>query len=104
MGFREAREVEPEESMLRALTLIVLSCGCSALLAPARLPAVVQDGSRAASPQMLWGRGGGSSVEQDFERRQEKLAQRQALAKSQPKGAVEVTFPQKGNKMVVAKQ
>ena len=37
-------------------------------------------------------------------RRQEKLAARKATASTQPKGTVEVTFPQKGNKKVTAKQ
>ena len=40
----------------------------------------------------------------DLERRQGKLAERQAKAKEIPKGSVEVTFPQKGNKVVIAKQ
>ena len=40
----------------------------------------------------------------DFARRQERLAGRQAQGKEQPKGAVECTFPQKGNKVVMAKQ
>merc|ERR1719326_2189525 len=43
-----------------------------------------------------------SAIEKDFQRRQEKLATRQAAAP--PKGQVEVTFPQKGNKKVIAKQ
>uniref|UniRef100_A0A6U5JE48 2Fe-2S ferredoxin-type domain-containing protein n=1 Tax=Calcidiscus leptoporus TaxID=127549 RepID=A0A6U5JE48_9EUKA len=85
--------------MLRALTLFAFTCGCSALLASARFPAVAPH----VNAQMLFG-GRSSAVEEDFKRRQEKLAQRQALAKTQPKGAVEVTFPQKGNKVVAAKQ
>ena len=40
----------------------------------------------------------------DFARRQDRLAQRGAAAASQPKGQVEVTFPQKGNKVVKAMQ
>lgn len=32
------------------------------------------------------------------------VAERQAKAKAIPKGSVEVTFPQKGNKVVIAKQ
>lgn len=47
---------------------------------------------------------GGSKQDQDFARRQEKLQARQAKAASAPKGQVEVTFPQKGNKVVLAKQ
>ena len=42
--------------------------------------------------------------EADFQRRQDRLAQRGAAAASQPKGQVEVTFPQKGNKVVKAMQ
>lgn len=45
-----------------------------------------------------------SARDADFERRQERLAGRQAKAKEQPKGTVECTFPQKGNKVVNAKQ
>lgn len=45
-----------------------------------------------------------SGVEKDFAQRQAKLADRRALAAKQPKGQVEVTFPQKGNKVVLAKQ
>jgi len=40
----------------------------------------------------------------DLQRRQAKLAERQNKAATQPKGTVEVTFPQKGNKVVLAKQ
>lgn len=40
----------------------------------------------------------------DFARRQERLAGRQAQGAAQEKGAVECTFPQKGNKVVMAKQ
>ena len=40
----------------------------------------------------------------DFARRQAKLQERQSKAATQPKGAVECTFPQKGNKVVMAKQ
>ena len=35
---------------------------------------------------------------------EDKLAARQQKAKAQPKGTVEVTFPQKGNKVIQAKQ
>mmetsp|Transcript_45342 Transcript_45342/g.98674 ORF Transcript_45342/g.98674 Transcript_45342/m.98674 type:complete len:153 (-) Transcript_45342:417-875(-) len=59
--------------------------------------------ARAGQLTLLWGRGN-SAVEDDFQRRQAKLAERQAQAASQPKGTVEVTFPQKGDKMVLAKQ
>ena len=48
--------------------------------------------------------GGKSARDLDFERRQERLAGRQQTAKEQPKGTVECTFPQKGNKVVMAKQ
>jgi len=69
----------------------------------------------AASPLMQFGgmfggggnKGGGgggqvSARDADFARRQEKLASRKQAAV--PKGEVEVTFPQKGNKVVKAKQ
>ena len=48
--------------------------------------------------------GGMNARDADFARRQDKLAARQAKGASQPKGSVEVTFPQKGNKVVKAKQ
>jgi len=58
-----------------------------------------------AHMQFGWGGGGGVSArDADFARRQDKLAARQAKAKEQPKGTVEITFPQKGNKKVTAKQ
>ena len=50
------------------------------------------------------GQGGGNARDADLARRQGKLAERQAKAKEIPKGSVEVTFPQKGNKVVIAKQ
>jgi len=68
----------------------------------------------APQPVMQWpfgGGGGGSGGggakttdprELDFQRRQEKLASRKAAAP--PKGEVQVTFPQKNNKVVKAKQ
>lgn len=57
-------------------------------------------------PQCLQGGGGGGgdAREKDFQRRQDRQAARQDLAKTQPKGTVEVTFPQKGNKVVKAMQ
>merc|ERR1719171_2661353 len=67
----------------------------------------------APAPSMLFGFGkkeaGGASGatnarDADFARRQSKLADRQAKAASTPKGQVEVTFPQKGNKVVKAMQ
>ena len=60
--------------------------------------------SRVAQPvEMLWG-GQKSARDADFERRQGKLQDRRAKAAQQPKGTVECTFPQKGNKVVLAKQ
>jgi len=54
---------------------------------------------------MQFGFGGKANArDADLERRQGKLAERQAKAKAIPKGSVEVTFPQKGNKVVIAKQ
>ena len=49
-------------------------------------------------------RRGGNARDDDLARRQSKLAERQAAAKAIPKGQVEVTFPQKNNKVVLAKQ
>merc|ERR1719252_93892 len=51
---------------------------------------------------MMFGGNRNSAIEKDFQRRQEKLATRKAAAPA--KGQVEVTFPQKGNKKVLAKQ
>jgi len=48
--------------------------------------------------------GGLNARDADFARRQDKLKARQAKGAEAPKGQVEVTFPQKGNKKVVAKQ
>lgn len=59
--------------------------------------------SRAATPSMFFGNKN-SAIEKDFQARQEKLAQRRAAGATQPKGQVEVTFPQKGNKVVKAQQ
>jgi ferredoxin len=53
-------------------------------------------GGGAAAPQ--------NSRDADFARRQAKLQERQAKAATQPKGTVECTFPQKGNKVVLAQQ
>ena len=46
----------------------------------------------------------GDARDADLARRQGKLDARRAKAATQPKGAVEVTFPQKGNKVVIAQQ
>eukprot|EP00310_Coccolithus_braarudii_P013436 CAMPEP_0183330938 /NCGR_PEP_ID=MMETSP0164_2-20130417/372_1 /TAXON_ID=221442 /ORGANISM="Coccolithus pelagicus ssp braarudi, Strain PLY182g" /LENGTH=150 /DNA_ID=CAMNT_0025499285 /DNA_START=30 /DNA_END=482 /DNA_ORIENTATION=- len=87
----------------RTLVLFTFACGGSALLVSLPSPGMSSVGTRAAVAHMLFGRSS-SAVEDDFQRRQDKLAQRQALAKTQPKGTVEVTFPQKGNKVVKAMQ
>jgi hypothetical protein len=55
-----------------------------------------------AAPAMFFGQKN-SAVEKDFAARQDKLAARRASAPAQ-KGQVEVTFPQKGNKKIMAKQ
>jgi len=61
--------------------------------------------SRSGDLRMQFGFGGKANArDADLERRQGKLAERQAKAKAIPKGSVEVTFPQKGNKVVIAKQ
>eukprot|EP00322_Chrysochromulina_rotalis_P025853 CAMPEP_0115860060 /NCGR_PEP_ID=MMETSP0287-20121206/16932_1 /TAXON_ID=412157 /ORGANISM="Chrysochromulina rotalis, Strain UIO044" /LENGTH=163 /DNA_ID=CAMNT_0003314371 /DNA_START=26 /DNA_END=517 /DNA_ORIENTATION=+ len=73
--------------------------------------------TRAIAPQMLFGGlfGGGAKEadapaaglnarDADFARRQQKLDQRRAKGAELPKGSVECTFPQKGNKVVIAKQ
>ena len=67
-----------------------------------------------AEPVMfgLFGGGGAKTSEPtlqnardaDFARRQEKLGARRAAGAAAPKGQVEVTFPQKGNKVVKAMQ
>jgi len=74
--------------------------------------------SRTVGPAMQFGNlfGGGAKKESgtntagmsardaDFARRQDKLASRQQKGAALPAGSVEVTFPQKGNKVVIAKQ
>ena len=68
--------------------------------------------SSSAAPVMFWGKKAEASSEPtiqnardaDFARRQDRLAQRGAAAAAAPKGQVEVTFPQKGNKVVKAMQ
>merc|ERR1719440_38741 len=87
---------------------VALLATSSALVLPAA-PAPIASAARCASPAMQFGMfggggGGGDARDQDLARRQGKLAARQQKAKELPKGSVEVTFPQKGNKMVVAKQ
>lgn len=68
-----------------------------------------------AAPVMfgLFGGGGGAKTSEptlqnardaDFARRQEKLGARRAAGAAAPKGQVEITFPQKGNKVVKAMQ
>ena len=83
------------------LVLFASLASASALVMPPAPVAAV----RCAAPMMQFGWGGGGNArDADLERRQGKLAARQQKAKEIPKGSVEVTFPQKGNKMVVAKQ
>ena len=64
-----------------------------------------------AAPVMFWGKKEPKAEptvqnarDADFARRQDRLAQRGAAAASAPKGQVEVTFPQKGGKVVKAMQ
>merc|ERR1719453_2772974 len=84
------------------------------VLAPAAASPV---GQRATSAQMMFGgmfggakkeaapsTAGLSARDADFARRQGKLDARRAKGAELPKGSVEVTFPQKGNKVVIAKQ
>ena len=98
--------------MLTSLLLAGLVSTHGLVLAPAAASPVAQ---RAASAQMLFGWGakkeaappntaGLSARDADFARRQGKLDARRAKGAELPKGSVEVTFPQKGNKVVVAKQ
>jgi hypothetical protein len=72
-------------------------------MALARAPAPVMGffggGNKPAAPT-----GGMSARDADFARRQDKLAARRATGAAAPKGQVEVTFPQKGNKVVTAMQ
>lgn len=113
--------VESKASPFKALAFLLLATGSTAFqpgpvfrvghpmtfAATAHAPEV--------SPNMMFGWGGGgkkaepagstgNSREDDFQRRQQKLQDRRDKATSQPKGTVEVTFPQKGNKVVMAKQ
>ena len=67
--------------------------------------------SSSAAPAMFFGKKPAAQEpsiqnarDADFARRQDRLAQRQAGAASAPKGQVEVTFPQKGGKVVKAMQ
>ena len=99
-----------------ATILLLLPTLAAALLTPAvhpLAPAVAATRSVPATMFFNFGKkeeapapaqGRGSKIDQDFARRQEKLQARQAKAASAPKGQVEVTFPQKGNKVVLAKQ
>jgi len=92
---------------LPAVLALVLAAPSMALVPGAMLQSSHSGHSRAAaSPSMLWGGGGGakSAQDKDFERRQDKLAARRATAATAPKGEVEVTFPQKNNKVVKAMQ
>ena len=100
-------------SPLRSLLLVLGLCATAqAYMVPVSGGRVA---TRAPVAQMNWfgGFGGGAAQKEegglnardaDFARRQDKLAARQAKAATQPKGAVECTFPQKGNKVVQAKQ
>ena len=67
--------------------------------------------SSSAAPAMFFGKKPAAQEpsiqnarDADFARRQDRLAQRQAGANAAPKGQVEVTFPQKGGKVVKAMQ
>ena len=93
------------DMMLRLLlaSLAVAAHSFSVPLAPGAVS------SRAAAPAMFFGSKPKNEPsikdarEADFQRRQDKLAQRKAGAAA-VKGQVDVTFPQKGNKVVTAKQ
>lgn len=94
-------------SVLSVLTILhALVPGASGLVfAPLAAHTPIRPSSSPMSVSMLWGGGGGGNArDRDFEKRQEKLQARQAKAATAPKGEVEVTFPQKGNKVVKAKQ
>jgi len=97
--------------------LLLLPTLAAALLSPAVMPPLspAAAATRSVPATMFFNfgkkeeapapaKGSGSKIDQDFARRQEKLQARQQKAASAPKGQVEVTFPQKGNKVVLAKQ
>ncbi|EOD16684.1 hypothetical protein EMIHUDRAFT_435876 [Emiliania huxleyi CCMP1516] len=91
-------------------SIVFAAVGLTSPVAPARHLTAARAPAPAA--QFGWGRPQAApsapppqnARDADFARRQEKLAQRQQTAKSAPKGQVEVTFPQKGNKVVYAQQ
>ena len=84
------------------MLFLALLASAEAFVLPAAAPAAL---TRSAAPTMMWGMGGGGNArDADLARRQDKLAARQQKAKELPKGSVEVSFPQKGNKVVIAKQ
>merc|ERR1719478_955880 len=85
---------------LTILSSLLLSSSNAFALAPATAPCTVER----CTTSMMFNFGGGDARDKDLERRQGKLAARQQKAKELPKGSVEVTFPQKGNKVVQAKQ
>jgi hypothetical protein len=97
-----------DDLSLAALEHGMMICRCGDIEAP---PAPAA--ARCPAPVMGWFGGGApkkdpfegmSARDLDFARRQDKLAARRDKAASAPKGQVEVTFPQKGNKTVTAMQ
>ena len=88
--------------------MLALLASAAAFTAPlARAPQQAAPRAAVALQFGFFGGGGGNEPnarDADFAKRQDKLAARQAKAKELPKGSVEVTVPQKGNKVVVAKQ
>jgi ferredoxin len=122
LSVERARSTEIDEDERLLPPTMVLTTLAAALLLSAEgliVPQrpLVHAASRATSPTMLFGGlfGGGnkdsgsggaglSARDADFARRQDKLAARQEKAKELPAGSVECTFPQKGDKVVIAKQ
>ena len=97
--------------MLTSAAVLVSLFAHGALMTPAQPALRPLQPTRASSPSMFfWQKkeeastAGLSARDADFARRQDKLAARQAKNAVQPKGTVEVTFPQKGNKVVKAQQ
>jgi len=88
--------------MLLLARVAMLLAVADALVLPSVAPSPAS--TRAVAPTMQFGWGGGGARDADLARRQDKLDARKKKAAEIPKGSVEVTFPQKGNKMVIAKQ
>jgi len=99
-------------SMLASAAVLVSLLAHGALVTPAQPALRSLQPTRASSPSMFfWQKkeessntAGLNARDADFARRQDKLAARRATNSVQPKGSVEITFPQKGGKTIQAKQ